>query len=155
MYKLIAVEGVSYVGKTSLSLKLAKSLKATYGIRVAQGYESREKKIHKNPDAEARFRFFYEELVERSKQLQETSRHTDVISDRYLISVFAYHNVILKKRLEEKCDIDKIYPADFTIFLVADKENLKLSAKCETHSNYRYLKEAKKTSAKRSIKFIK
>jgi len=100
-------------------------MKAVYGPRVANEWEKKEKEIHKNPDHFARFSFFIREIFARSNQIDQILNQTDVVLDRYLLSVFAYHNVIINRWLEIETDISAIRQPNYTILLIVNEMALK------------------------------
>ncbi len=137
MNTLICLEGVSYAGKTTIAKWLMEKMPALYGPRVTSGWEEREEKIHHNPDPLARFSFFTEEITARSEQIKKLLEHTDVVSDRYLLSVIAYHNIIVGARLETEIDAVNLRLPDFTILLTVDEMALKQRMK-ERPPRHRY-----------------
>lgn len=137
MNTLICLEGISYAGKTTIAKWLTERMPVSYGPRVASGWEEREEKVHYNPDPLARFSFFMEEITARSEQIKELLERTDVVSDRYLLSIIAYHNVIAGARLETGIDTGKLRPPDFTVLLTVDETALKQRMK-ERPPRHRY-----------------
>jgi len=125
MHTLICFEGTNYVGKTTIAKNVSAKIPAIYGPRVAMGWEKDTQKIHKNPNHFARFSFFMKEIAVRSSQICLMLKQSNIVLDRYLLSVFAYHNLIIGKRLEESTDISQIRHPDCTIFLTIDEETLK------------------------------
>lgn len=121
MRTLICLEGTSYVGKTTVAKLLSAKMPAVYGPRVADGWEEQEEKIHGNPDPLARFSFFVKEIAARSEQVQQMLERADVVLDRYLLSVFAYHNVIAGAQLEAGPDLSNLRQPDFTILLTVNE----------------------------------
>jgi thymidylate kinase len=122
---LICLEGVSYAGKTTIAKWLTERMPALYGPRVASGWEEREEKVHHNPDPLARFSFLMEEIAARSEQIKKLLERTDVVSDRYLLSIIAYHNIIMGARLETGIDAGNLQLPDFTVLLTVDETALK------------------------------
>lgn len=137
MNTLICLEGVSYAGKTTVAKWLTERMPALNASRVASGWEEREKKVHHNPDPLARFSFFIEEIIARSEQIKKLLEHTDVVSDRYLLSIIAYHNTIVGARLEAGLDTGDLQLPDFTVLLTVDETALKLRMK-ERPPRHRY-----------------
>lgn len=125
MHKLICFEGIDYAGKTSVAKIVAEKFRIIYGPRVANRYAKEEVEIHKNPDHLARFAFFMEEIAARSEEICQILPHESVIVDRYLLSVIAYHNIIIGKHLEEETDIDRVRPVDFTILVTVEETVLR------------------------------
>lgn len=125
MRTLICLEGTSYAGKTTVARLLSEKTPAIYGPRVADGWEEQEERIHENPDPLARFSFFMEEIAARSEQVRQALERADVILDRYLLSVFAYHNVIVGKQLEAETDISVLRQPDCTVLLTVDEITLR------------------------------
>ena len=125
MNTLICLEGICYAGKTTIAKWLTARMPALYGPRVASGWEEREEKIHRNPDHLARFSFFMEEIAARSEQIKKLLEHTDVVSDRYLLSIIAYHNIIVGARLETGIDASDLRLPDFTALLTVDEAALR------------------------------
>lgn len=125
MHKLICFEGIDYAGKTSVANPIVDRLRAVHGPRVAGGWEKAEEEIHKNPDHLARFSFFIRELTARSKQIGQILEQADVVLDRYLLSVFAYHNVIVGKQLEAEINVNALRQPDCTVLLTVDEVVLK------------------------------
>ena len=125
MYALICLEGISYAGKTTVARLLSKNMPAIYGPRVASGWEDREEKIHQNPNPLARFSFFMEEIAARSEQVKQLLEMTDVVLDRYLLSVLAYHNVIARTPLEAGLDLSALRQPDLTVLLTVDEMALR------------------------------
>lgn len=113
MNTLICLEGVSYAGKTTIAKWLTERMPALYGPRVASGWEEQEEKVHHNPDPLARFSFFMEEIAARSEQIKKLLGYTSVISDRYFLSIIAYHNIIVGARLEAGLDTGDLQLPDF------------------------------------------
>jgi thymidylate kinase len=122
---LVCLEGTSYAGKTTVARLLSEKMPAIYGPRVANGWEGQEEKIHKNPDPLARFSFFMKEIAVRSEQVSRLLEQTDVVMDRYLLSVFAYHNVIVGEQLEAELDISDLRQPDCTVLLTVDEATLR------------------------------
>lgn len=137
MNTLICLEGVSYAGKTTIAKWLTERIPASYGPRVASGWEEREEKVHHNPDPLARFSFFMEEIAARSEQIKELLERTDVVSDRYLLSIIAYHNIIAGARLEVGLDAGNLRLPDLTVLLTADETALRQRMK-ERPPRHRY-----------------
>lgn len=125
MNTLICLEGVSYAGKTTIAKWLTERIPALYGPRVASGWEEREEKVHHNPDPLARFSFFMEEITARSEQIKKLLEQTDVVLDRYLLSIIAYHNIIAGARIETGIDAVDLRLPDFTVLLTVDETALK------------------------------
>ena len=125
MHKLICFEGINYAGKTSVSTTVAEQIGALYGPRIAKRYVIREKKIHGNLDHLVRFSFFIEEINARSKEILKILSKQDVILDRYLLSILAYHNIIVGERLEELTDLNKINKPDITFLLTVNRRVLR------------------------------
>ena len=122
---LVCLEGTSYVGKTTVTRLLSEKMPAIYGPRVANGWEGQEEEIHKNPNPLARFSFFMKEVAARSEQVSQLLEQTDVVMDRYLLSVFAYHNIIVGKQLEAGLDISDLRQPDCTVLLTVDEATLR------------------------------
>jgi thymidylate kinase len=122
---LVCLEGTSYVGKTTVAKLLSEKMPAIYGPRVANGWEVQEEEIHKNPNPLARFSFFMKEIAARSEQVNRLLEQTDVVMDRYLLSVFAYHNVIVGEQLEAELDISDLRQPDYTVLLTVDEVTLR------------------------------
>lgn len=137
MNSLICLEGVSYVGKTTIAKWLTERMPALCGPRIASGWEEREEKVHHNPDPLARFSFFMEEITARSEQIKKLLEHIDVVSDRYLLSIIAYHNIIVGARLETGVDAVNLRLPDFTVLLTVDETALKQRMK-ERPPRHRY-----------------
>lgn len=125
MRTLICFEGTSYAGKTAVARLLSEKMPAVYGPRVADGWEEREEKIHENFDPLARFSFFMKEIAARSEQIKRILEQTSVVLDRYLLSVFAYHNVIAGKQLEVAIDISALRLPNCTVLLIVDETTLR------------------------------
>lgn len=125
MYTFICFEGINYAGKTSVAKMVGASVGVLYGPRVAVRYKKEEAEIHKNPDHLARFNFFTEEIAARSEEVHQILMREHVILDRYLLSVFAYHNVLVGRRLEEETDFSKIEKPDLTFLLTVDESMLR------------------------------
>lgn len=125
MRTLICLEGTSYAGKTTVARLLSEKMPAVYGPRVAVGWEEQEEKIHENPDPLARFSFFKKEIAARSEQIKQMLERTDVVLDRYLLSVFAYHSVIVGTQLDVGFDPSNLRQPDFTILLTVDEMALR------------------------------
>lgn len=121
---LICFEGTSYAGKTTVAKLLSEKLSAIYGPRVAHGWEKREEEIHQDHNPLARFSFFMEEIAARSQQVEEMLEHADVILDRYLLSIIAYHNIIVGTRLEASLNPGNVRQPDFTVLLTVDEVSL-------------------------------
>ena len=124
MRTLICLEGTSYAGKTTVAKLLSEKMPAIYGPRVANGWEGQEEEIHKNPNPLARFSFFMKEIAARSEQVSRLLEQTDVVMDRYLLSVFAYHNVIVGEQLEAGVDTSGLRQPDCTVLLTVDEATL-------------------------------
>jgi len=122
---LICLEGTSYAGKTTVAKLLSEKMPAIYGPRVANGWEGQEEEIHKNPNPLARFSFFMKEIAARSEQVSRLLEQTDVVMDRYLLSVFAYHNVIVGEQLEAGVDTSGLRQPDCTVLLTVDEATLR------------------------------
>jgi thymidylate kinase len=122
---LVCLEGTSYVGKTTVAKLLSEKMSAIYGPCVANGWEGQEEEIHKNPNPLARFSFFMKEIAARSEQVSRLLERTDVVVDRYLLSVFAYHNVIVGEQLEVGIDINGLRQPDCTVLLTIDEAMLR------------------------------
>ena len=125
MRTLICLEGTSYAGKTTVAKLLSEKMPAIYGPRVANGWEGQEEEIHKNPNPLARFSFFMKEIAARSEQVSRLLEQTDVVMDRYLLSVFAYHNVIVGEQLEAGVDTSGLRQPDCTVLLTVDEATLR------------------------------
>lgn len=125
MHILVCFEGTCYAGKTTVARLLSEKIPAIYGPRVASGWEKEEQEIHKSPKPLARFSFFMKEIVARSGQVNRMLEQADVVLDRYLLSVFAYHNIIVGKRLEVETDVNALRQPDCTILLTVDETALK------------------------------
>lgn len=125
MHNLICFEGIDYAGKTSVAKPITIRLGAVYGPRVASGWEKAEEKIHKNQNHLARFSFFIRELVARSEQVSQMLEQADVVLDRYLLSVLAYHNVIVGRQLETGLDVSNLRQPECTILLTVDGTTLR------------------------------
>jgi len=136
MYILICLEGISYVGKTTVAKIVSNRMEAIYGPRVADGWKKKEKAIHKNPDHLARFSFFMKEIVARSEQIGQILNRTNVVLDRYLLSIFAYHNIITNKQLEIETDIRDVRQPDYTILLTTNELALKRRMKIRPPRHY-------------------
>ena len=121
---LVCLEGTSYVGKTTVARLLSEKMPAIYSPRVADGWERQEEEIHKNPNPLARFSFFMKEIAARSEQVSRLLKQTDIVMDRYLLSVFAYHNIIVGKQLEAGLDISELRQPDYTVLLTVDEATL-------------------------------
>lgn len=125
MRTLICFEGTSYAGKTAVARLLSEKTLAVYGPRVAGGWEEREEKIHENSDPLARFSFFMKEIAARSEQVHQMLERVNVALDRYLLSVFAYHNVIVDAQLEVGLDLSNLRQPDFTVLLTVNEMALR------------------------------
>lgn len=120
MHVLICFEGIDYTGKTTIAKIVADAVGAIRGPRVASGYEKEEAEIHKNPDHLARFSFFVKEIAARSTEVCQILERAPVVLDRYLLSVFAYHNVIVGRRLEGEIETSGMRQPDLTALLTVD-----------------------------------
>lgn len=125
MHNLICFEGIDYAGKTSTTKPIVNRIEAVYGPRVASGWEKAEEEIHKNPDHLTRFLFFIKELTARSGQVSRMLEQIDVVLERYLLSVFAYHNIIVGKQFEAETDVSVLRQPDCTVLLTVDEEALR------------------------------
>lgn len=125
MHVLLCFEGISYAGKTTIAKIVSDTVGAICGPRVASGYEKEEAEIHQNPDHLARFSFFMKEIVARSDEVRQILERAPVVLDRYLLSVFAYHNVIIGRRLEREIDTSGMRQPDLTILLTVDEVTLR------------------------------
>ena len=121
MHTLICLEGTSYAGKTTVARLLLEQMPAVYGPRVASGWEEREEKIHQSPNPLARFSFFIKEIAARSEQVRQILEQIDVVMDRYLLSVLAYHNIITGAQLEARIDLSNLRQPDITILLTVNE----------------------------------
>lgn len=65
------------------------------------------------------------EIAVRSEQVSRLLEQTDVVMDRYLLSVFAYHNVIMGEHLEAELDISGLRQPDCTVLLTIDEATLR------------------------------
>ena len=122
---LVCLEGTSYAGKTTVARLLSEKMPAIYGPRVADGWEGQEEEIHKNPNPLARFSFFMKEITAKSEQVSRLLEQTNVVMDRYLLSVFAYHNVIVGEQLEAGVDTSGLRQPDCTVLLTVDEATLR------------------------------
>jgi len=122
---LVCLEGTSYAGKTTVARLLSEKMPAIYGPRVADGWEGQEEEIHKNPNPLARFSFFMKEITAKSEQVSRLLEQTNVVMDRYLLSVFAYHNVIVGEQLEAELDISDLRQPDCNVLLTVDEATLR------------------------------
>ena len=125
MHTFICFEGINYAGKTSVAKMTGVSVGVFYGPRVAARYTEEETEIHQNPDHLTRFTFFVEEIAARSEEVRQILTREPVILDRYLLSVLAYHNVLVGEHLEEKTDFSKIGKPDLTFLLTVDEATLR------------------------------
>ena len=124
--KSICLEGIDYSGKTSLAQKLASSLpNFSCGERNVPVLREKERQVHNNPNHMARVQFFLEEISLRSEYIVNSLKQNNLILDRYVLSVFAYHNVLLGRKLEGEFFPANIYTPDITILITISPEELK------------------------------
>ncbi|KKS44662.1 MAG: hypothetical protein UV08_C0017G0003 [Parcubacteria group bacterium GW2011_GWA2_42_18] len=125
MHTFICFEGINYAGKTSVAKMVGAQMGVLYGPRISIRHVKEEAEIHKNPDHLERFAFFVEEIAARSEKVRQILVRKHVILDRYLLSVFAYHNVLVGRHLEEETDFSKIERPDLTLLLTVDESMLR------------------------------
>lgn len=100
--RLIVLEGIDGVGKTTLTNELVHALSATYGISAVR-YEDVEEKttgfntlkpfIKTSVSPESSFFFYVASAINKSRHIEELLKTKWVVCDRYIFSTFAFHAV--------------------------------------------------------------
>lgn len=91
----VALEGADGCGKTTLCTVLARRLGATaYSTPPKRYLESRDK-VDRESSALEHYRFYREGIYDASSEIDEIlGRGESVVSDRYWLSTFTYHQVM-------------------------------------------------------------
>ncbi|MFW6046640.1 MAG: hypothetical protein ACOCP4_02475 [Candidatus Woesearchaeota archaeon] len=124
----IAFEGIDYSGKTSLVSILEKRHSFKKLPRITPGFEKRMNIIHSNQNHKERMDFFIHEIKQRSEYIYKNlklRKNSYLISDRFLLSLFAYHNVLLKKDLRQEYNLSNIMKPDLYVLCLINEKTLK------------------------------
>ena len=121
MPKLIAVCGVDGVGKTTVAKELAHRLGYEYvktppgSYQALRGFYEQE-----GVSAFSRFCFYLGAVHESSDAIRATlQRGASVIADRYIMSLMAYHEVLLRDDLQDYVELADFSPPTASILLTA------------------------------------
>lgn len=128
--KLIVIEGIDGVGKTTLCENLCKKLKAE-GINAIT-YESIEdqksifnaskKRIKGETTTEAQFYFYIASAIQKSAVIEHMLHESWVICDRYIYSTYAYHIAMgVNKKYIPLINTLPIRKPDFAFLLTLDE----------------------------------
>jgi thymidylate kinase len=101
-FKLISVEGVDGVGKTSLAKKLAERISGAFFTTPFRDLPQIYSQIESTDDGQTRFLYFLMCNSFLSNKLNTVLEKRHVITDRYIYSTLAYHSVIWKSQNVEK-----------------------------------------------------
>jgi dTMP kinase len=119
-HKLIVIEGISGSGKTEISKRLAKALKARYYITPAGMFRKHRPTADKTLSLEARFLYYLSSVVQASWEITKLLEKKDVICDKYIWSTICYHTVFgLKVHMPKHLKIRK---PDHTFLIVCDDD---------------------------------
>jgi len=133
-HKLIVLEGIDGVGKTTMARLLQKSLsKLGIPVIVYEQYEKRGKGfnaikpfIKKETPIDASILFYAASAVYKSHLIGTLLKKTWVICDRYAYSTFAYHRIRgANKSLVDSLEKLPIRQPDFH-FLIKVKERIRM-----------------------------
>ena len=123
----VAVEGVDYVGKTTLATKISESTDFLYMKTPPKRYTPLRPLFDNLAETPAmsRFLFYCAGLFESSEEIRTLlSKNVNVITDRYLQSLQFYHEALLDQSLSEfVSQIDFVQP-DLILLLNANNETL-------------------------------
>jgi len=132
--KLIVIEGIDGVGKSTLCESLCKKLK-TEGIN-ARNYESIEdpnsifnnskKRVKEETVINAQLYFYIASAIQKSAVIDEMLENSWIICDRYIYSTYAYHTAMgVNLKNIPPLDLLPIRKPDFS-FLLTVKESIRL-----------------------------
>lgn len=128
--KLIVLEGIDGVGKSSLSKALPEALikKGIPTVRFEDieektaGFNALKPFIKENVSAEASFFFYIASAIHKSSILNELLKKSWVVCDRYVFSTFADHR---HKGVKIELDLDKLpirKPDHFYLITLPEEE---------------------------------
>ena len=124
----IDFEGIDYSGKTTLVSILEERYSFKKLSRITPGFEKKMKIIHSNPNHKERMDFFIYEIKQRSEYIYRNLKlgeNSNFISDRFLLSLFAYHNILLKKDLRQQYNLSNIIKPDLYVLCLINEKTLK------------------------------
>lgn len=109
MKQFFNFEGLSGVGKTTITQMVAKQLSAFLMVTPPKPYADCRELIDTNVSPEARFYFYLSGVLHASAIVKEQLHTTHVVCDRYLPSTIAYHramgvdtNIFLTEEVKKK-----------------------------------------------------
>jgi len=113
--KVVCLEGIDGVGKTSLGKKIEQKINA---ITLHEPFgETRDQIFYNNTLPEQKLALFLKnrsENVERIKQLKSTNTYEYIILDRFTLSTIAYQSYNLNLSIDYLISLENIFRKDFT-----------------------------------------
>lgn len=92
MRKFIVIDGIDYVGKTTVANLLAKTIGGIYIYTPPKGLK-RVRQYFNQADVTAKYLFYLSALMISSHEIKQALKTTHVIVDRYLATTICYHEV--------------------------------------------------------------
>lgn len=117
----VTLEGADGCGKTTLCAVLAERLKATIYATPPKKYLSLRKKVDKNASIDEHYRFYRDAIYDTSHEIDKILKNNGrVISDRYWLTTFTYHQVMGTSVTEH--DFSSIVQPNLTVILSLNHE---------------------------------
>jgi thymidylate kinase len=115
---------VDFVGKTTVSLALARLLGAVYYKSPGGKYAETRKLVDETIDPLQRYLFYRESVQYDSGEISKLLEFSSVVCDRYIFSTFAFH-AALDESLQSRFECEGIIMPHHVFLLTAD-ENVRL-----------------------------
>jgi thymidylate kinase len=93
----ISIDGIDGTGKTTVSKLLSKKLGFIYYKSPADNFEKLRSNVDKDINVFGRYSYYRLAVNYDSIRISELLKRNNVVSDRYILSTFAYHYAMNKK----------------------------------------------------------
>jgi len=122
MKKFIVLEGIDGTGKTTLAKLLSKELDCYYYKTPSAPFSEIRNYVDNIDNCQARFFFYFTNILFTSIEIQELLKTNHVICDRYYFSTFSYHYALNQnfKNLGFENILENILEPDIVFYLKAD-----------------------------------
>ena len=117
--KLIAIEGILGVGKTTISKILARELDGVY-YNITKKFHEMRLIAENNLSVEARFHFYLSLNLQASFEMNELLKSKNVICDKYIWTTICYYKTF-GVNIIEPLNINILQP-DFHFLLFCDEQ---------------------------------
>lgn len=93
MNKLIVIEGISGVGKTSIAKALSKEISAIYIKTPIEPLDTIRSEVDSVFSNESKALYYLSSIVELSSRIDEMLKHSSVVIDKYIYSSMVYPKI--------------------------------------------------------------